>query len=511
MSLCTDILKTGRNIFLCLVVLTLTIRYVYHRWFKMRFADNIPGPKGWPFIGSALDFRGSPSDMLSKLCQYLQSSSVVNVWVGPKQYIFLTDPRDVEVILGSNVHINKSSEYDLFKPWLGNGLLISNGEKWRSDRKLIAPTFHLNVLKNFVEFFNANSREVVERLRNVKTNTFDCHDYMSETTLEMLLETVMGVNKRTQGESAYKYVRAVMKMCSILHSRHFKMWLTPDWVFKLSKYGRIQKEMLHIIHGLSNKVVTNKILEWGNFAKFSKKSSITAEIPGEKKRVAFLDLLVEVSQNENLITSQEIRDQVDTIMFEGHDTTTSAASFFLSLMAAHPDIQNKVARELYEIFGDSARPATFSDTLEMKYLERCLLETLRLYPPVPFIARKINEPVKLVSGDYILPPGCTVVVAPIMIHRREDIYPNPNQYNPDNFLPERSSSRNYYAFVPFSAGPRNCIGRKYALLQLKILLSTIMRNFHVRSHLTEKDFRLQGDVILKRVEGFQMSLEPRIN
>lgn len=116
---------------------------------------------------------------------------------------------------------------------------------------------------------------------------------------------------------------------------------------------------------------------------------------GEKKRMAFLDLMIEASQNGVVINDEEIKEQVDTIMFEGHDTTAAGSSFFLCMMGVHQEVQDKVVQELNEIFGDSDRPATFADTLEMKYLERCLMETLRLYPPVPIIARELQQDLKL--------------------------------------------------------------------------------------------------------------------
>jgi cytochrome P450 family 4 len=94
----------------------------------------------------------------------------------------------------------------------------------------------------------------------------------------------------------------------------------------------------------------------------------------------------------------------------------------------------------------------------MKYLERCMMETLRMFPPVPIIARHIKQELKLVSGDYTIPSGTTVVVATYKLHRHEKIYPNPDIFNPDNFLPEKQANRHYYAFVPFSAGPRSCVG-----------------------------------------------------
>lgn len=114
-------------------------------------------------------------------------TNLARIWIGPKLIVFLTHPKDVEIILGSSVHIDKSDEYRFFKPWLGNGLLISSGEHWRSHRKLIAPAFHQNVLKSFIGTFNSNSLNVVKRMQKEMGKVFDCHDYMSETTVDILL------------------------------------------------------------------------------------------------------------------------------------------------------------------------------------------------------------------------------------------------------------------------------------------------------------------------------------
>lgn len=540
---------SATTIFLSLLIPALILYYIYFnisRRHMIKLAEKIPGPEGWPLIGNMIMLLGSSDtifrNLYSKSYEYDQ---IIRLWLGPKLMVFLMDPRDVEIILSSHVYIDKSTEYRFFQPWLGNGLLISTGSKWRAHRKLIAPTFHLNVLKSFIDLFNANSRAVVERMRKEGDKEFDCHDYMSECTVEILLETAMGVSKSTQDRSGYEYAMAVMKMCDILHLRHTKIWLRPDWLFNFTKYGKDQVRLLNIIHGLTKKVIARKKeeikndkndvtdavttqnatqngnakttkdtisvegLSFGQAAGLKDDLDVDDNDIGEKKRQAFLDLLMEAGQNGSILTDEEVKEQVDTIMFEGHDTTAAASSFFLSVMGCHPDIQEKVIQELDDIFGDSDRPATFQDTLDMKYLERCLMETLRLYPPVPIIARKINTDLKLASGDYTIPAGTTVIVTTFKMHRQPHIYPNPEVFDPDNFLPEKTANRHYYAFVPFSAGPRSCVGRKYAMLKLKIILSTIMRNYRVKSDIKEGDFRLQADIILKRAEGFKIRLEPR--
>lgn len=180
------------------------------------------------------------------------------------------------------------------------------------------------------------------------------------------------------------------------------------------------------------------------------------------------------------------------------------------MLGIYKDVQQRVFEEQQAIFGDDmSRDCTFADTLQMSYLERVICETLRLYPPVPLIARKLEEDVKLKSGPYTVAKGTTVVVFQYMVHRRGDTYPEPEKFNPDNFLPDRTAKRHYYSYIPFSAGPRSCVGRKFAMLQLKVLLSNIIRNYSVSSNQTQKDFQLQGDIILKMANGFKISLEPR--
>lgn len=533
---------SATTVFLSLLIPALVLYYIYFkisRRHMIELAERLPGPAGLPLIGNTLMLLGSSDTIFRNIYQKsFEYDQIIRIWLGPKLLIFLMDPRDVEIILSSHVYIDKSTEYRFFKPWLGNGLLISTGSKWRAHRKLIAPTFHLNVLKTFIDLFNANSRAVVDKLRKEGNKEFDCHDYMSECTVEILLETAMGVSKSTQDRSGFEYAMAVMKMCDILHLRHTKVWLRPDWLFNLTKYGKDQVRLLEVIHGLTKNIIARKKKDYKSGKRniidtsvqngaFKTTKNITVDglsfgqaaglkddldddnDVGEKKRQAFLDLLMEAGQNGTTLTDDEVKEQVDTIMFEGHDTTAAASSFFLSMMGCHPDIQEKVIQELDEIFGDSDRPVTFQDTLEMKYLERCLMETLRMYPPVPIIARNINTDLKLASGNYTIPAGSTVIVATFKLHRQPHIYSNPEVFDPDNFLPEKTANRHYYAFVPFSAGPRSCVGRKYAMLKLKIILSTIMRNFRVKSDIKESDFRLQADIILKRAEGFKIMLEPR--
>ncbi|XP_014248669.1 cytochrome P450 4g15-like [Cimex lectularius] len=522
-----------------LILIPFAAFLVYFCWAESRnrlyeLADKIPGPPGYPIIGNALEFLGSPHKIFDNLVAKGDIyTDVAKLWIGPRLIVFLFHPADIELVLSSHEHLDKSAEYAFLRPWLGNGLLTSTGEKWRAHRRLIAPTFHLNVLRSFMVRFNDNAKVVVRRMKEEGDNVFDVHDYMSECTVETLIETVMGVKSQTKNRNCYDYAMAVMKLCDIIHSRQVKVWLRPKFLFYFSKYGMVQKALLGKIHGLTSMVLTKKQEEVFSGVKsdtvedtefeevkttkgfsFGQASGLRDDLDvdldiGEKKRLPFLESMIERSQFKMDITDKEVKEQLDTIMFEGHDTTAAASSFFFCIMASRPDIQKKCVEELYSIFGDSDRDVTFQDTMEMKYLERCLMETLRLYPPVPLIAREMKKELKIVSKNLTIPANCTVCIVPYKLHRRDDVYPNPNHFDPDNFLPEKSAKRHFYAFIPFSAGPRSCVGRKYAMLKLKTILATVLRNFHVKPGCLEDRWDLQADIILKRSDGFNIQLEPR--
>ncbi|KAK6631175.1 hypothetical protein RUM43_014271 [Polyplax serrata] len=553
------VIETGifsaTNVFYFLLAIVLVL-YVVHKIQSLsrlhQLSKSIPGPPGLPYVGvihyGLLNPEGTekvqrfmnfkpPKGLflaikgLIKFALELGETygSVVKGVLGGKLYIFLADPRDIEIILNSQTHIDKSPEYEFFKPWLGDGLLISTGDKWRSHRKIIAPTFHHNVLKSFIGLFNKNSKAIIEKMEKEIGNYFDVHDYMSTVTVDILIETAMGIKKSHQDNAGYEYAMAVMKMCDIIHQRMYKIWLRFELLFKYTSYGIKQKNFLNTIHSLTSRVIKEKKLALSqnksilstdilkaNDEEEEIKKTIEKETRspflkddldddgdvGEKKRKAFLDLMLQL-QMESKLTDEEIKEEVDTIMFEGHDTTAAASSFFLCVVGLYQDMQEKLYAEQYEIFGDSNRPVTFSDTINMKYLERVIMETLRLYPPVPTIARHVNEDIKLASGDYTIPAGANVVIGTFKLHRSAEYYPNPEKFDPDNFLPERIQNRHYYSFIPFSAGPRSCVGRKYAMLKLKILLSTVLRNYRIYSDIPEKDFCLTADIILKRKDGFQ--------
>lgn len=217
--------------------------------------------------------------------------------------------------------------------------------------------------------------------------------------------------------------------------------------------------------------------------------------------------MLQASENGAKLSDSDIREEVDTFMFEGHDTTTASIFWTLFMLGHNAKIQDNVYKELQTIFGKNRRSTTMKDLSEMKYLEQVIKESLRLYPSVPFIMRHVNEDVNI--AGYDIPAGTTIGINIREMHRNPDYFPNPTKFNPDNFLPEICKKRHPFAYVPFSAGPRNCIGQKFALMEEKTVISAIIRKYKLKSLEKPDDIKYYPELVLKSQTGIKMTMKLR--
>ncbi|XP_031345431.1 cytochrome P450 4c3-like [Photinus pyralis] len=455
------------------------------------------GPKPLPLLGNSLLFK-SLADFIpvtKRLAEEFGKSFVF--YFGPKPRLIIGEHQTAEFLLGSQTIIDKSYEYNYFHDWLGTGLLTSTGQKWKSRRKLLTPAFHFQILEKYVDVFNKQSNILVEKLKErVDAGPFDIFPYVALCTLDIICETAMGVQINAQTDSTSSYVWSVQEMCRIFLERSFSPLKMVNIIYKLTPMYRVQKKVISVLHGFTNSVIRSRK------ANFTRTTLNGGNDEGLLKRVAFLDLLLQYN-----LSDEAIREEVDTFMFEGHDTTASGISFALYCLSKHPSVQLQVVEELQTIFsGDNGREPTYQDLQEMKYLEMVIKESMRLYPPVPGFSRILNENTSF--NGAVLPKGLTLTIHAVLLHRNSDIFPDPEQFDPDRFLPENSRSRPPYAYVPFSAGLRNCIGQRFAMLELKATISKILRNFEILP-VPDHEPQLSIEAILRSYNGLPIVLKAR--
>ncbi|KAL6418340.1 hypothetical protein ACFW04_012209 [Cataglyphis niger] len=345
---------------------------------------------------------------------------------------------------------------------------------------------------------------MAESLKDVKgTVVKDLIPFITEHTLNAICETAMGISLQKYGEFQQQYRNAIHDIIKLMIYRLFKPWFHNDLIFALSPQGRKQKKILKILHGFTEKVIAERRLyhERTNYRYLEnlendKETEINdAEVFGiKKKRLAMLDLLIAISR-DNLLSDLDIREEVDTFMFEGHDTTAMGITFALLLLAEHKDIQKRVRIEVENAMQESGGKLTMRSLQKLPYLERCLKEALRLYPSVFFIIRNIEEDLKLHS--YVIPAKTMIFLNIYGVHRDPNFWSNPEVFDPDRFLPERIQKRHPYSYLPFSAGPRNCIGQRFGLLELKAMIAPLIYNFYLEPIDHLKDIRLKIDMIIR--------------
>lgn len=273
----------------------------------------------------------------------------------------------------------------------------------------------------------------------------------------LFAETAMGVNINAQTDPESKYSKAVRKVLDLFTLRFLSPWLWNDLIFQMTPTGIEQRKTIKFLHNFTVTVIKQKKKEiLDKMRTGGADLEATMNDIGTKRVLAFLDnLLTQNIKDPNSLSDEDIRSEVDTFMSAGQDTSSATIQFALQLIGNHPEVQTKIHEELDTIYCDSPdREIKFEDLREMKYLEKCIKETLRLFPPVLFIARQITEEFKI-KGRTI-PPGTTCLVLHYVLHRDPKYFPNPEVFNPDRFSPENMNERHAFAFVPFSAGPRNC-------------------------------------------------------
>lgn len=220
-----------------------------------------------------------------------------------------------------------------------------------------------------------------------------------------------------------------------------------------------------------------------------------------------LDTLL-AAERQGLIDEAGICEEVDTFMFEGHDTTSSGITFSLLLLATYPEVQERLYHEIKEaIDGNNGEHLSTSQLNDLPYLDRVLKECLRIYTPVTFISRTTTEPIEL-RGVH-LNTGTMLHLHLLDLHKDPEYFPEPEKFDPERFLPENVAARNPFAYVPFSAGPRNCIGQKFAMLEMKTTIQSLLLNFQLTAVTKREEISFVADLVLRAQHPILVHFERR--
>ncbi|XP_064459097.1 cytochrome P450 4V2-like, partial [Ornithodoros turicata] len=427
---------------------------------------------------------------------------IFKVYAGWKPVVFLTTPEAAECLLGSSKNLKKSVVYDNLHPWLGaDGLLTSHGGTWRVHRKLLTPAFHFRVLDNFLPTMNEQADVLIRKLETfTASEKINLFPLASKCALDVICETAMGVKVHAQAtaEGVPGYARDIEVATRLFIKRCLRPWAWMDMVYQLTKDGVTSSKLMRRLHDFTNSVVERKMRNMEDCSPRTGKGGV---------RLAFLDLLTS-HHRKGALSIEDVRQEVDTFMFAGHDTAAQTFTWAIYALGLHPEIERRVHDEIDTVVGDDEHITT-AHLKQMQLLDCVLKETMRVFTIVPWVGRYISK--DTVVGKYVVPKGSTCHVYIYGIHHSADHYPNPDQFDPDRFLPESCSKRHPFAFLPFSAGPRNCIGQKFALMEVKVLLAKFLRHFEVESCEHPDKLLFYGDLLLRSKKAIKVKITKRPN
>ncbi|WP_137286821.1 cytochrome P450 [Halorussus salinisoli] len=410
-------------------------------------ARTPPGPNGLPVVGSLPTYARDPFDFERRM--HREYGDVVR-WKLPGGWMYhLADPDHIEHVLVQNNgnYVKGEAFQETLGPVLGNGLLNAEGEFWRRQRHLVEPAFHPDRISTYAEMMVDASERGTTGWRDGETR--DVHAEMTALTLEIVGRALFGVDLRDESVRVGEALEVVMA------GSEFSLTdLLPE---AIPTPGRRRFD-----------------------AAVETLERVVARIVRERKRnptdedVVSMLLSARDEAGEGM-SDRQVYDEVMTLLLAGHETTALALTFTFFLLAQHGDVERKLVAELErELGGD---PPTMADVGDLTYLERVVQESMRLYPPVPGIVREPVEDDRV--GDYRIPAGVTVSMSQHVVHRDPRWYDDPMAFRPERWTDGFRESLPRLAYFPFAAGPRRCIGDRFALLEARLVLATILQEYHL--------------------------------
>lgn len=461
--------------------------------------ENIPlapGLKG--FFGHAHLLRGP--ERIATLQRFAHCGDLLRLQFGLRSGTAVHAPALIHEIL-----VEKARAFEkspglrlLLNDLAGQGLFTARGELWQRQRRLLSPLFHHAELAQYTKAMNEEALAARQRLQeNLRDGALtDLAHEMTRITMGVVGRTLFGTQSIAEADRLGAALTVMLG------------WANQ---YAASPYLALQLQILERIEGLQGHIPDN----WETFRR---RAQAFMEVPrllpqrNDEELNRALDVLDTYTKNmiderrshptarRDLLTrlllardgelggegmsDQQVRDEANTLFIAGHETTAAALAWAFYLLARHPEARARVQAEA-DAFGPEG-PTAF-DPVKLDYTSRVFKEVLRMYPPVPLVVRRGLERVEV--GGYVFPAQHLFFINIVGMHHRADIFPDPERFDPDRFLPEAEAKRHKAAWIPFSIGPRVCIGNHFAMMEGAVVLATLMRGlrFEVESRTIEPE------------------------
>lgn len=335
-----------------------------------------------------------------------------------------------------------------FKRFMGSGVFVAEGEAWRRKRKLVQPAFHATRIRSYADTMAEYTQEMVARWKDGEVKEVDTE--LTQLTLRIIAKTMYDVDLLEQTVTLGHLMKEIL---TVAEAQLNAPLVPPKWV--PTPLNRRQNRALRQIEALLRGI-------------------IDARRRDGQDHGDLLSMLLNVRDEDgNPMSERELLDECITLFVAGHETTAAALTWAWLLLDQHPDVADRLYAEVDEVLG--GEPVTVEALRELPLLDAVIKETLRLYPPAFSFGRQVLRPFQI--GPHQFPKGAIVLISPYVTHRRSALYDAPDQFRPQRFL-NAETQPDRYAYLPFGAGPRVCLGNTFATMEAAVILATMIQ--HVR-------------------------------
>ena len=443
-----------------------------------------PRPRRLPTTPRFYRLRQVSRNPHTGMHEMLQEYGDLMRWRGLWNIYIVNHPDLIRPVLTQDYrHFSKNTiHYRMLRQVMGNGLVTNDGPDWVRQRRLIQPAFASRRLARFDDTINALTSSLVARWdgRN-STEVVWIDREMSALTFDIVGETLFGCDIE-EHTSAMAQILDVVNLSENDPRAFLTLYPRIPTPYNL-KWKRAMRRLDRIVYGLI----------------------------GERGRDGdgsddLLDRLFAARDEETGegMDDRQIRDEVVTLMLAGHETSAMALSWTLYLLATHPDVEERLCQHLEANLHGA--PAGTEDLARLSYLKQVVQEAMRLYPPVWGYVRRAERETEL--GGYVLPANAWVGVVTYALHRHPEFWPDPERFDPDRFEPDRARDRDFFAYLPFAAGPRTCIGAGMAMLEIQLILAQLVPRFRIRI-VPDHPIETEAKVTLKPRHGIPVTLSRR--
>ncbi len=396
-----------------------------------------------------------------------------------RQYVFTHPDHLHEILVTQAAKFHKNDDYKNPKSglarFLGNGLLISDGEFWKRQRKLVAPALHARRIGSYAETIVDHTRKMLDGWRDGAR--LDISQEMTSLTMRIVARVLFNTDVSADIDRVGDAVEALQRYTG-------RPQLLPTWVPTPDELGarRARRNLDAIVYRI--------IAEW--------------HATGEDRGDLLSMLLMAEDDEGQRMTDQQARDEVVTLFLAGHETTANALNWTWYLLAQHPDIEAKLHHELDSVL--DGQPPTLIDLDRLPYTEKVLKESMRLYPPAWGISREAIEDVEI--GGYPVAKGTIVGMLTYFTHHDPRWFPDPERFDPERFTPENEAKLPRYAYLPFGGGPRICVGNAFAMMEGRLILATIASRYRLTLN-PGQTVQMQPLITLNPKGGLPMTIQVR--